>query len=221
MGLINEKMGPAEEELPPEQAEAAPPTEAPTEPAAQPAGEDAPEEGAGGGGKLTITPESIESKLHLQGNQAEQLRRIVVAGKKVMFDSKTHRLMIETIKGEGDWPTKLGQGVTGLMGLLMKESQNSLPPPLIIPAGLIMVAEAASFIADTGEDITDQDVGDGMHVFINTILHASGVDGDKLAAYAEKAGAAIPGDAPAPESAPPASEMPPPGGGMINQGMQQ
>ena len=135
-----------------------------------------------------ITPESIRSQLHLSGNQGAQLDRIVLAGKKVMFDKSTHQLMLQQMDGDGPMPEKLGKGVAGLMGLLWQESKQSLPPQLLIPAGMVLVAVAANFLQQAGEQITDQDIGSGIEVMVSAMLQTSGVDPNKVAEIGASAG---------------------------------
>lgn len=127
-------------------------------------------------GKLTLTPEAIQAKLNLDAKQKPMLQRIVVAGMKVMFDPKTHQLMLDSLNGPGPLGQKLGQGIAGLMGVLVRESQGSMPPDLLIPAGLVLMGHAADFMAKAGMPVTDQDVGQGMEVMIDTVLRANKID---------------------------------------------
>lgn len=200
MGLINKQMAQPD---PDEQAEdpkeeatespAAEQAEDAQEPDAQEGGADEEQaespgaEKAEGGGGLTITPQSVQEKLHLQPKQVPILQRVVVAGMKIMFDAKTHKLMLDTLQGQGDIATKLGQGITGLMGLLMKEAKGAIPGEMIIPAGIVLMAHAAEFVDKTGTPVTDEDFGNGVQVFVHTIMKVSGMDGDKAASLGEQA----------------------------------
>ena len=144
-----------------------------------------------------ISPDSIRSQLHLNGNQGDQLDRIVLAGKKVMFSQQSHKLMLDQLDGPGTMGQKLGQGVAGLLGLLWQESKNSLPPNLIIPAGMVLVAVAADFLRQAGQDVSDQDIAQGIDAMTTALLHATGVDADRVAAAGESAGAKAPAKQPA------------------------
>ena len=110
------------------------------EPKGSPAGKAAPAEKAPAG---KTSPEAIRAGLHLQPKEAAQLDRIVLAGRKVMFAKQSHKMFLEQLDGPGDIAQKLGQGVAGLMGLLWQESRRSLPPQLLIPGGMVLVAVAA------------------------------------------------------------------------------
>lgn len=144
-----------------------------------------------------ISPDSIRAQLHLNGNQGDQLDRIVLAGKKVMFSQQSHKLMLDQLQGPGTMGQKLGQGVAGLLALLWQESKNSLPPNLIIPAGMVLVAVAADFLRQAGQDVSDQDIAQGIEAMTTALLHATGVDADKVAAAGDSAGAKAPAKQPA------------------------
>lgn len=139
-----------------------------------------PEKGAPQGGGNTITPQSVQQQMHLDPTQAEQMQRIVAAGMKVMFDQKTHQLMQQQLQGPGPLPDKMGKGVAALVVLLQKEANGSLPAKLLIPAGMVLVAQAAAFLQETGEKVTDKDIAAATAVMIGTLLRSAGVNPDKL-----------------------------------------
>ena len=152
-----------------------------------------------------LSPESIKAQMHLNGNQGAQLDRIVLAGKKVMFDKSSHKMMLEQLDGPGTIAQKLGQGVAGLIALLWQESKQSLPPQLLIPSGMILVAVAADFLRQAGQDVSDQDIGQAIEAMVTAVLHAGGVDPDKLAEIGARGGK--PSDiTAAPEAAPAAAQ---------------
>lgn len=135
------------------------------------------------GGK--ITAQNVQAKMHLTPRQAMLMQKIVLAGMKVMFDAKTHHLLLDQIKGPGTISQKIGQGVAGLMALLMQESKNSLPGELLIPAGMVLCCKAAEFLRGSGQNVSDADLAEAMNVMITAILHTTGTDPDKLAARAQ------------------------------------
>lgn len=136
--------------------------------------------------KGKITPDSVRKQMHVTPQQGEQLDRIVLAGKKAMFSQKSHKLLLEQLQGPGTIDMKLGQGIAGLMALLAQESKNSLPPNLLIPAGMILLAVAADFLKQSGTEVSDQDIASGVRIMTTAILHAVGIDPDKVAAAGER-----------------------------------
>ena len=129
-----------------------------------------------------LSPAAIEAKMHLPPNMQEPFQRIVVAGLKVMFDPQTHHLMLKELSGPGPMPQKLGLGVAGLMALLFQQAQRSMPPQLLIPCGLVLLAHAAEFVAKAGQPLTAQDFGAAAETLTAAILKAAKVDPAKVAA---------------------------------------
>jgi len=155
------------------------------EPKGSPAGKAAPADKAPAG---KTSPEAIRAGLHLTGSQGAQLDKIVLAGKKTMFSESSHKMFLEQLDGPGTVAQKLGQGVAGLMGLLWQESKQSLPPQLLIPAGMVLVAVAADFLRQGGMDVTDEDVAGGIEALVTALLQAGGVDPEKMAEIGARGG---------------------------------
>ena len=135
---------------------------------------------AAAGGDLS--PQAVMSKMHLTPQQQQQMQRIVMAGLKVMFDAQTHKMMLKQLDGPDPLPHKVGIGVAGLVALLLRESNNSIPPNLLIPAGLVLVAYACQWLQRAGDQMETQDVVMAMRTMTEVVLHAGGVDPAKLAA---------------------------------------
>lgn len=146
-----------------------------------------------------LSPASMLGKMKLSPQQQPQLARIVEAGKRVMFDEKTHHLMLESMNGQGPIEQKIGGGVVSLLGMLWHESKQSIPPELIIPAGVVLVAEACDFLNQSGSPVTPERQGAATEFMIDTIFKGAGVDSNNLE------GAAQPGPQPGQNPA----QMPP------------
>jgi hypothetical protein len=155
-----------------------------------------------------LSPEGVRNKLEIPDNLKDAYDRIVVAGMKVMFDKSTHEMALKAMQGDGPVEQRLAQGIAGLMGMLVEKSNKTMPPQLVIPAGIELLAAAADFIKQSGsEPIEDQQIGEAMALFVQLILEQSGVtDPAKMQAMLQ-------GDF-AEEGAPPAAPQP---GGLINQ----
>lgn len=111
----------------------------------------------------------------------EAYERVVIAGMKVMFSKESHKLMLDELKKEGPISEKLGKSIAGLMLLLFKQSNNTMPPEVIIPAGVNLLTRAVDFIRKTNvEKITNADIGDAMELMITTILNTFGVSPEKM-----------------------------------------
>lgn len=157
-----------------------------------------------------LSPDALKAKMKLTPQKAQQLNRIEVAGMKIMFAPQSHQLVVGVLQGPGPVSQKLGKGVAGLLGLLVKESKNSLPPDLLVPAGILLVAHAAEFLAHGGIAVSTKDFGDAVDLMQTLVLHTFGLDANKIASYNPRQ--ATPGG---PLKAP--ARMPP--GGAPGQGL--
>ena len=67
------------------------------------------------------------------------------------------------------------------MLMLFTQSNKTMPPQVLIPAGTELVVQAADFVKQSGlMDVTNQDIGDGIQVMISIVLKAFGADPQKL-----------------------------------------
>jgi hypothetical protein len=130
-----------------------------------------------------LTLEAIQKNIKMPPELQEAYERVVVAGMKVMFSKESHQIMLKEIQAEGEVSEKLGRGITGLMLLLFKESNQTIPPQVIIPAGVELLVQAADFVRKSGVDeITNADIGDAIEVFITMILDKFGADSKQIMA---------------------------------------
>ena len=129
-----------------------------------------------------LDTEAIKENIKMPPEFQEAYERVVIAGMKVMFSKESHKLMLDELQKEGPVGQKLGMGIAGLMLLLVKESNNTIPPEVIIPAGVNLLSRAADFIRKSEiEKITNADIGDAMEVMISTILQKFGVEPEQMA----------------------------------------
>lgn len=128
-----------------------------------------------------LTPEKVSASIKMPPELQEAYERVVVAGMKVMFDPKTHQMALEQLQGEGPISQRLGRAIAGMMILLFKESNNTMPPQVIIPAGTDLLVRAADFLKKSGiEQVTDEDIGEALNVMIETLLQGAGMDPAKV-----------------------------------------
>jgi hypothetical protein len=68
-----------------------------------------------------------------------------------------------------------------LMLLLFKQSNETMPPNVMIPAGIYLLAQAADFLKRSEvEEIDNEDIGDAMVEYINTLITSFGGNTQKM-----------------------------------------
>ena len=128
-----------------------------------------------------ITPESIQENIKMPPKLQNAYERVVLAGMKIMFSEKTNQMVMKQMQGQGPVSERLGMGIAGLMATLFKESNKTIPPAVIIPAGVYLLAQAADFLKKAQlENIDDKTIGDAMQIFVETSIKMFGGDSDKV-----------------------------------------
>ena len=129
-----------------------------------------------------LSTKTVTDNIKMPPDLQNAYDRVVTAGMKVMFSKESHQVMLQEIQRPGPLDQRLGKGIAGLMLMLFKESNGSIPPSVIIPAGVKLLMEAVEFLRDSGlEKPTNADIGNGMEIMISTILEKFGVPPDKMA----------------------------------------
>jgi hypothetical protein len=166
-----------------------------------------------------ITPQAMRAKMTLPPQLKDAYERVVLAGMKIMFDPSTHQMAMKTLAGDGPIDERLAKGIAALMGTLIKESNGTMPPPVVIPAGIELIAAAGDFLKKSGEQITDDDIAGAMADFVQIIFQQGGAkkpeDMRAMLASAVAGGKAPQGPSPA---AGPQAPAEPPQGLIAQQG---
>lgn len=128
-----------------------------------------------------LTLDNVRSNIKMPPELQEAYERVVLAGMKVMFSKETNQLFLDELDNEGETSEKLGRGIAGLMLMLFKESNQTMPPAVIIPAGMDLMMQAVDFVRKAGlAEVTNQDIGDAMEIFIGTIISKFGGNTQKM-----------------------------------------
>lgn len=129
-------------------------------------------------GRLQQIEKMVEQKV--PPDKKDQFNRIVLAGMRVMFDKRTHKMVLQEL--EEDPINGAGEGVAKLLGLLVKQSKGRFPVELMMPAGAWLLCEALTYIQRTGTNVTDQDISQATQTLANGVLNVIGLDERKLKA---------------------------------------
>jgi hypothetical protein len=129
-----------------------------------------------------LTVKNVSENIKVPPELQEAYERTVIAGMKVMFSKESHQFMLKEIQKPGSMGEKLGKSIAGLLLILYKESNQSMPPQVIIPAGLELLMQAADFLKNTkiGEP-SNEEIGNAMEIMITTIMEKFGVPPEKFA----------------------------------------
>ncbi len=124
---------------------------------------------------FTVNSDEIENgiKEQLDEQQDKNLDRVVKAGNELLFGEETHYQLMDQLQNSKDIGADLGAGAFSAMSILYKESGNSIPGDVILPAGVILLARASEFLNESGmAQITDDDFEKATHLFSVKMMDA-------------------------------------------------
>lgn len=182
-GLINQAM----QEEPAQDAQAAPGEQESAEP----------------NGDSEFDASTVRRDLKLPKDMEVAYDRIIKAGLKVMFDPSMREETMGFIEEAGGDPKKMAEGVTAVVVTLYQQSNGTLPPNLLIPAGIELLAHAADVANAGGMQVGKEAVAEAMSAVVQEILvkfGATPAQMQKLMSGMDSGQAApAPSDAPAPQ----------------------
>src|SRR4030067_1101253 len=129
---------------------------------------------------LAKTEQGIEATIPPEMKGAYE--RIVIAGLKVMFDEKTHKMMLDQLKSSDDIVKNVAEGIAGLMAILYRESKEKMPIPAAIPASFVLMTKALDFAERTmGVEITPDFLAQATQATAEAVLEKLGISKEMVA----------------------------------------
>lgn len=139
-------------------------------------------------GRDDLSVEQVSQQIKMPPQLQEAYERVVLAGMKLLFDKNTNQLAIKQYQSiEGGVADRLGKSIAGLLATLFRQSNQTMPPQVIIPAGVELLMQAADFIRKTKlEPINNKDIGDAMDVMVTSVLQMFKLDPGKIVQFADQ-----------------------------------
>ncbi|NBV88392.1 MAG: hypothetical protein EBR88_02605 [Betaproteobacteria bacterium] len=139
-------------------------------------------------GRDDLTAEQVSSQIKMPAELQEAYERVVLAGMKLLFSKETNKAVIGVLQAQdGDLAERLGKSIAGLLAELYRTSNQSMPPQVIIPAGVELLMQAADFIRKSKlEPINNKVIGDSMDVMVTTVLQMFKLDPGKIVQFVDQ-----------------------------------
>ena len=158
---------------------------------------------AAGAAKVDVESIIQHVQQSIPANLQDIYGKAVLSGMRIMFDSKSHQMMLDQLNQPGPLAKRISDGIISLMFMLWTQSNKTLPPQIIVPVTLTLTLKAFDFLQQSGDpQATKQVLGDATEQAVQGIM-------DRFKAQPGQGG----GNAQAP-AAPAASA--PAGGGMLD-----
>lgn len=139
-------------------------------------------------GRDDLSPEQVTSQIKMPAELQEAYERVVLAGMKLLFSKETNKAAVNLLQNQdGDLAERLGKSIAGLLAELYRKSNQSMPPQVIIPAGVELLMQAADFIRKSKlEPINNKTIGDAMDVMVTTVLQMFKLDPGKIVQFVDQ-----------------------------------
>lgn len=139
---------------------------------------------------------------------ADDLKRVVLAGTKLMYDPKTFPIFKQGLEQDQPLPQKLATQAAGLIKMLDERAKPKIPRKIVVPAAVALLVEMASFMKQAGmiDEVSEDDLGAAIEALIRMVMMTFG--GQQQEQPAEQ-----PPEQPQPE-------QPAPMGGIMQGAMQ-
>lgn len=141
-------------------------------------------------GQEDLTPESARAQMKLPDDLRQVYERVVDGGLKLMFSEQTREQTLQFMQGAGDPAEKMGEGVAAVMATLFKQSNNTMPPQVIIPAGVELLLHAVDVVKKSGGQWSQDDTAESMANMVEAIFRQFGTSLDQVGGMMQQGGAA-------------------------------
>lgn len=130
-----------------------------------------------------VTAQGVRSKMALPAEMGDAYEAVITTAKKIMYSDQMAPQVKELLRNQDmSMGEKLGMGATAVMAMLYTQTNGTIPPQLIIPAAIELVADAGDFVRKAGAKVSDDDIAEGMASVVEMILDRAGVKPDQIPA---------------------------------------
>ncbi len=108
--------------------------------------------------------------------QSPDLEKLVLSGKQILYDPKTHEQSIENMRDLADDsdPRKVALGVAAILTILNRKAEK-IPVELMVPAGALLCVEVARFFQEAGRlELTPEFTGNMVEEFLAVVMQKMG-----------------------------------------------
>jgi hypothetical protein len=108
-------------------------------------------------------------------------QKAVLSGERIMFDKQSHKMLLDELEKPDPMPDKIANGMIALIYMLWTQSNQTLPPQIIVPLTVVLTLRAFEFLQKSGEpDATKEVLGEAMALATTGIMAKFGVNEDQL-----------------------------------------
>ena len=129
--------------------------------------------------QLAKAEASIESKIQPKDKASHQ--KIVIAGLKVLFSKELNGELFNNLRQSKNPAISTAEGIIGLLGILYKQSRNTMPVGPMVTAGMTLILNSLDFAEQAGIIKVDNEMIDlATEHYLESLLPKIGVTPEQL-----------------------------------------
>lgn len=134
-----------------------------------------------------VDVEQIISEIKMPPSLKDMYEKAVISGMRVMFDKRSHKMLLDQLDQPGELDDKISSGIITLIYIIWGESNHTLPPPIIVPLAITLTLKAFDFLQKSGEPgATKEILGSALQKATHGTLSKFGVSEDQLKQFIEQ-----------------------------------
>ncbi len=129
-----------------------------------------------------MEPDFVRSKMDIPPQLKAAYEKIVSAGITGMFAPQFRKATLAAMDDAKGDPDAMGQQMAALMFSIVQRSNNTLPPQLMTPAGIELMAHAAQVARVAGHPLDANGFAEAVAAMVEHIFKTAGVKPEEVAA---------------------------------------
>ena len=135
--------------------------------------------------------------------QMPAFKKIILAGEKVLFSDKMHKLVMSQLKSPGNPAVIAGEGAAKLFGILITQTKGTIPMEAGSPASAVLLCEILDMMEQLGKiKVDNNNLAEAVQSMSSGILQLFGVTPEQLSAMMQEAQSKQQGQRPSPSAQP-------------------
>lgn len=122
----------------------------------------------------------VRRQMQLPKGMESAYDKVIKAGLKLMFDPSMREETLQFMEDSNGEPAAMAEGVSSVVVMLFKESNETIPPVLLIPAGVELLVHAVEVARKGGADVSNEQVAEGMGQMVEQILTKFGTTPEQM-----------------------------------------
>lgn len=164
-----------------------------------------------------ITAAGVRAKMKFPKGMEKAYVKVVKAGLQLMFDPSTREDTMAFMEEAGADSDKMAEGVSAVVLTLFQESNETIPPNLLIPAGIELLVHAVEVAKAGGAKVSNEQLAEGMGNMVEQILVKFGATPEQM----QKLMSGMDSGQAAPQAPQGGGMAPAPAGGLVGGAMAQ